>query len=56
MRALDCEDPANHPDVHFTGADDDDLVRQVAEHIRQAHADMSPDQARQIVTEGSYDE
>ena len=56
MRALDCQDPETHADVHFKGSDDDDLVRQVQDHIRQAHTGMSPDEAQEIVREGAYDE
>lgn len=56
MRGLDCKDPGSHEDVHFVGADDDDLVRQVRDHITDLHPNMSPDQAATIVTEGAYDE
>lgn len=56
MRAVDCQDPITHDDIHFTGPDDPDLVRQVAAHISELHPDMSPDEADQIVSEGAYDE
>lgn len=56
MRALDCKDPATHADVHFTGTDDDDLLQQVRDHIREVHPGMSPDEAEGIVREAAYDE
>lgn len=56
MRGLDCSDPSTHPDVHFTGQDDDDLERQVREHIADAHPGMSPDEARRIVAQNAHDE
>ena len=56
MRGLDCSDPSTHPDEHFSGQDDDDLERQVRQHIAEAHPGMSPDDARGIVTQGAYDE
>ena len=55
MRAVDCVHPA-HEDVHATAATDDELVEQVRQHITQAHPDMSPDEATQIVAQGAYDE
>ena len=56
MRGLDCSDPNTHPDVHFTGQDDDDLERQVRQHIGESHPDMSPEDARGIVAQGAHDE
>jgi predicted small metal-binding protein len=55
MRALDCKHPA-HEDVHFTASNDDELVEQVKEHIRQYHPDMTEDDARTNVSQGAYDE
>jgi predicted small metal-binding protein len=55
MRALDCKHPA-HEDVHFTASNDDELLEQVKEHIRQYHPDMSEDDARTNVSQGAYDE
>lgn len=56
MRALDCKDPATHADVHFTGPDDQDLVGQVKDQIREIHPGMSPDEAEVIVRDAAYDE
>lgn len=55
MRGLDCKDPS-HEDVHFSGQDDDDLERQLRQHISDAHAGMSPDDARGIVAQGAREE
>ena len=55
MRALDCIHPA-HEDLHATAETDEELVEKVRAHIAQAHPDMSPDQAGDIVAEGAYDE
>ena len=55
MRGLDCVHEA-HEDIHFKADDDEGLVEQVKRHIREAHPDMSEDDARQIVTQGAYDE
>lgn len=56
MRALDCPDATTHGDLHVVGTDDADLVRQVREHIEDAHPNLSPDQAEAIVAQGAYDE
>lgn len=55
MRGMDCKDPS-HDDVHFNGQDDNDLERQVRQHISEAHAGMSPDEAPGMVTAAAYDE
>jgi predicted small metal-binding protein len=55
MRALDCVHPV-HDDVHATAENDEQLVEKVREHIADAHPDMSPDQAEEIVAQGAYDE
>jgi hypothetical protein len=55
MRALDCVHEA-HEDMHFTGADDDDLVRQVKQHRDQYHPEMTDEQARETVMANAYDE
>jgi predicted small metal-binding protein len=55
MRAIDCIHPA-HEDMHATAATDEELVQKVREHISQAHPEMSPDQATEIVTQNVYDE
>lgn len=55
MRALDCIHPA-HEDMHVTAATDAELVEKVRQHIAEVHADMSPDQATEIVAGGAYDE
>ena len=55
MRALDCVNEA-HEDIHFTADDDEGLVEQVKQHIRENHPDMSEDDVPQNVTQGAYDE
>jgi predicted small metal-binding protein len=55
MRAVDCIHPA-HEDLHATAETDDELEQQVRQHISEAHPDMSPDQAADIVAGGAYDE
>lgn len=55
MRALDCVHPA-HEDMHATAENDEQLIEKVRQHIAQAHPDMSPDQATEIVRESAYDE
>lgn len=55
MRALDCVHPA-HEDMHATAENDEQLIEQVRQHIAQAHPDMSPDEATEIVRESAYDE
>ncbi len=54
-RALDCRDAA-HDDIHFSGSDDDDLVRQVLAHRDEYHQEMSDKDVRQVVSQGAYDE
>ena len=56
MRGFDCSDPGTHADIHFSGADDTDIERQVRAHISEAHPDMSPDEAPQMVAASAYDE
>ena len=55
MRALDCVHEA-HEDKHFTGADDDELVRQVMQHRDQYHPEMTDEQVQEHVTSNAYDE
>jgi predicted small metal-binding protein len=55
MRALDCKDPS-HDDVHVTAGSDDELTQIVRQHITDAHPDMSPDMAADIVAQDAYDE
>lgn len=54
-RGLDCRDQA-HDDIHFSGSDDADLERQVREHRDEFHQEMSDDDVKQVVGQGSYDE
>jgi hypothetical protein len=56
MRAHDCRDEGGHGDLHFRGVDDEDLIRQVREHLKDAHPDRDPDDAEAIVRQGAYDE
>ena len=55
MRGMDCIHEA-HEDIHFTGADDEDLVRQVMLHRDEYHPEMTDEQAREIVSANAYDE
>lgn len=55
MRGFDCNDPT-HGDKHFTGQTDEDIERQVRDHLATAHPEMRPEQATQMVTKGAYDE
>ena len=55
MRAVDCVHPA-HPDLHATAETDEELEQKVRAHIASTHPDMSPDEAKQIVATGAYDE
>lgn len=55
MRGLDCKHTA-HEDMHFTGADDEDLVRQVQQHRDEHHPEMSDDDVRQVVSQNAHDE
>ena len=54
-RALDCIDPS-HDDVHATAENDEELINVVRQHIQDAHPDMNPEQAVEIVSQGAYDE
>ncbi len=55
MRALDCNDPS-HDNMHITGENDEDLTRQVEQHIADSHPELTRDEARTIVAEGAYEE
>jgi predicted small metal-binding protein len=55
MRGVDCVHPA-HEDVHVTAETDEELVEKVRAHIAEAHQDMQPEQASEIVAQGAYDE
>lgn len=54
-RGLDCKDEA-HDDIHFSGADDQDLENQVLKHRDEYHQGMSDDEMREIVAAHAYDE
>jgi hypothetical protein len=55
MRAVDCIHPS-HEDMHVTADTDEELVEKVRAHIGEAHPDMAPEQASEIVAQGAYDE
>lgn len=55
MRALDCVHPA-HEDMHATAATDTELIEKVRQHITEAHPDMSPEEALDLVRQNAYDE
>jgi hypothetical protein len=54
-RAVDCIHPA-HEDLHATAENDEELINVVRQHIQDAHPDMNPEQAVDIVAQGAYDE
>ena len=56
MRALDCTHPAHETAIHVTAENDQELEQKVRQHISEVHTDMTPDQARDIVAQGAYDE
>ena len=55
MRGLDCQHAA-HEDMHFTANNDDELLEKVKDHVCQYHPDMTEDDAKQVVSQGAYDE
>ena len=55
MRALDCVHD-DHEDMHFTGADDDELTQRIKEHRDQYHREITDDQVGQLVAASAYDE
>ena len=55
MRAMDCVHD-DHEDIHFTGADDDELIRRITEHRDQFHPEMTDEQVRELVAADAYDE
>jgi hypothetical protein len=55
MRAMDCVHD-EHETMHFTAADDDELVRRITEHRDQFHPEISDDQVRELVAANAYDE
>jgi hypothetical protein len=55
VRAFDCVHPA-HEDIHFTGANDDDLVEQIQRHRDEHHPEIKDEEIREFVAQGAYDE
>jgi predicted small metal-binding protein len=55
MRAMDCVHD-DHQDMHFTAADDDELVQRVKEHRDEYHPEITDDQISQLVASSAYDE
>jgi predicted small metal-binding protein len=55
MRAMDCVHK-DHEDMHFTGADDDELLQRISEHRDQYHPEMTDDQIRELVSANAHDE
>ena len=53
-RGLDCKHAA-HEDVHFSGADDQDLQNQVRAHRNEYHPELSDGDIRNIVAVTAYD-
>jgi predicted small metal-binding protein len=55
MRAYDCPDVA-HGNIHMTGADDQELMKQVQAHRDEFHIELTDDQIKEMVSQGAYDE
>ncbi len=55
MRAFDCVHES-HEDIHFSAANDEELIEQIQQHRDQYHAEIGDDQIREMVTAGAYDE
>ena len=49
MRGFNCVDPS-HDRVEFTGADDEDLFRNIKEHTTQAHPQLTDSQIREMIS------
>lgn len=54
-RGFACVHPA-HEDMHMSGADDEELVRNTLQHRDQHHPELSDEQVREIVTSNARDE
>jgi predicted small metal-binding protein len=55
MRAMDCVHD-DHEDIHFTAADDDELLRRVKEHRDEYHPAITDEQISELVATSAYDE
>jgi hypothetical protein len=55
MRALDCVHE-DHEDMHFTGADDQELTSRIREHRDQYHPEITDDEVDSLVAASAYDE
>ena len=55
MRAMDCIHD-NHEDMHFTGADDEELTQRVKAHRDEHHPDITDEQVHELVAANAYDE
>lgn len=56
MRAIDCSDPGNHEDVHFSAENDEALLGQVQKHRDEYHSEMTDDEIKQMISTDAYDE
>lgn len=56
MRALDCQAPGTHDDIHFTAGSDEDLITQIRQHRDEFHTDITDEQIKEMVATGAYDE
>lgn len=56
MRAMDCNDPGTHDDIHFSAENDEELFTQVQQHRDQYHQEITDDQIRQMISSDAYDE
>jgi hypothetical protein len=45
-----------HEDMHFTGADDEELTRRIKEHRDQYNTAISDEQIRELVGSSAHDE
>ncbi len=56
MRAMDCSDPGNHDDIHFTAENDEELIGKIQQHRDEYHQGMSDEEIRQMISANAYDE
>jgi hypothetical protein len=46
----------DHEDMHFTGADDDELLQRISEHRDQYHPEITDEQVDELVAANAHDE
>ena len=55
MRAMDCIHD-DHEEMHFTGADDEELAAKIRAHRDEFHPEISDDQVTELIAANAYDE